>query len=147
MVDAWADIADVLTFTGITVTDADLVKAQDIIELFSGTTFLATENLSSTNLRRLNRAVAYQAAWMSLHPDVYTNVDVDSVSQDGVNYTPGHENAALLAPLADRHLRRLTWRLRPLRVRRRYNQNDYATEDLGPRDSAVYDDTRVWMPM
>lgn len=145
MVDAWANAADVLTFTGQTVTDADLIKAQDIIELFSGTTFLATDNISATNLRRLNRAVAYQAGWMELHPDVFTNVDVDSVNQDGSSYTPSHANAALLAPLAKRHLDRLTWRQKPLRVRRRYNQDDY--EGQGPRDSAVYDDNRVWTPM
>lgn len=145
MTDAWATIADVLLYTGQTVTEAKLLQAQDIIELFSGTTFLATDNLSPTNLRRLNRAVAYQAGWMVLHPDVFTNVDVDSVSQDGASYTPSHDNAALLAPLAKRHLARLTWVLKPLRVRRRYGQYDY--EARGPRDSAVYDDNRVWTPI
>ena len=148
MVDAWADADDVETYTGIAaagISNALLIRAQDIIELFAGTTFLATDNLSATNLRRLSRAVAYQAGWMTLHPDVYTNVDVDSVSQDGGSYTPSHANAALLAPLAKRHLDRLTWVQTPLRVRRRYNQYDY--EGQGPRDSAVYDDNRVWIPM
>lgn len=145
MTDAWATITDVLTYTGQTVTEATLIRAQDIVELFAGTTFLATDNLSETNLRRLNRAVAYQAGWMNLHPDVFTNVDVDSVSQDGASYTPSHDNAALLAPFAKRHIARLTWVQKPLRVRRRYTQHDY--EGQGPLDSAVYDDNRYWTPM
>lgn len=147
MVDAWATAAEVLALTGQVVTDAQILQAQDIIELFSGTTFLATDNIGPTNLRRLNRAVAYQSVWAKLHPDIYTAVDVDTVSQEGASYTPGHENAALLAPLADRHLRRLTWRQRPLRVRRRYGQSDYETSQLGPRDSAANDDNRIWTPM
>lgn len=145
MVDAWATVADVLTRTGQTVVDADVLQAQDIIEIFSGVTYLATDNLSARNLRLLNRAVAYQAGWMVLHPDVFSAVDVDSVNQDGASYTPSHENAALLAPFALRCIRRLTWVQKPLRVRRRYDQYDY--EDQGPRDSAVYDDNRYWTPL
>ncbi len=142
--EAWADTADVFTLTGMEVTDDDVLRAQDIVELFSGTTILATE-ISQTNLRRLNRAVAYQAAWGMVHPDIYTNVDVDQASDGGTSYTPSHVNAALLAPLAKRHIDRLSWKLKPLRVRRRYGMYDY--QNTGPRDSAVADDSRLWAPM
>jgi hypothetical protein len=143
-VDAWATIDEVEDLTGASVSDTELLQAQDIIELFSGTTIFAAE-ISQTNLRRLNRAVCYQAAWMQAHPDVYTNVDVDNASDGSTTYTPAHANAALLAPLAKRHLDRLTWRLKPLRVRRRYGQYEY--QNSGPRDSAVADDNRLWAPM
>jgi hypothetical protein len=142
---AWADSDDVLTYTGATVTDDEILRAQDIIELFAGATYAATGNMTQTNLRRLNRAVCYQAAWAQVHPDIYTNVDVSSASHGVGGYVPDHVNAALLAPLAKRHLDRLTWRLRPLRVRRRYNQYDYQNE--GSRDSAVADENRLWRPM
>ena len=119
MTDAWATVDDVDDFTGVTVTEAVLLRAQDIVELFSGTTYLATENISATNLRYLSRAVAYQAGWMSEHPDLYTHMDADSISQDGASMTPGNENASLLAPLATRYLRRLSWKTRPWQIRRR----------------------------
>lgn len=145
MVDAWATAADVLTYAAEVVDDDDVLRAQDIVELFASTTYLSTENLSATNLRRLNRAVCYQAAWAKYQPGLYTNVDVDNVSQDGHNHTPGHENAALLAPLARRQINRLTWLNKPLRMRPRYGASDYG--DQGPRESAVHDDSRVWTPM
>lgn len=145
VLETWADAADVLRFTGQSVDEDTLVQAQDIIDLFSGITFAAADNLSPRNLRCLNRAVAYQAGWMPFHPDLFINVDVDNVSQDGASHTPSHENAALLAPFAHRWLRRLTWRQAPWRLRRRYGQSDY--EDEGSRDSAVADDARTWTPM
>lgn len=145
-VDAWATVDDVSLYTGQSVGEDVLFQAQDIIELFSGITFLATPNLSSRNLRCLNRAVAYQAGWMPFHPDLFMNVDVDSVSQDGASHTPAHENAALLAPFAHRWLRRLSWRNAPWRLRRRYGESDVLTDNL-PRDSAAVDDARIWTPM
>lgn len=141
---AWASTDDVLTYTGVEVTEDEVLRAQDIIELFAGTTIFASL-ISQTNLRRLNRAVSYQAAWMQDHPDVFTNIDADSTSLGRGGYTPSHANAALLAPLAKRHLDRLSWRQAPLRLRRRYGQYDY--QNMGSRDSAVADDNRPWDPM
>ena len=141
----WADTADVLTLTGETVTTAQVIQAQEIIELFCGTTFLATDNLSGRNLRFLGRAVAYQAAWMLSRPDLFSHLDVQTISQDGASFTPASENAQLLAPFTIRCLRRLSWADKPLRVRRGYNQSEYS--DNGPRDSAVADDNRIWTPM
>lgn len=143
--EAWADSDDVDLLTGVTVGDDDVLRAQDIIEIFAGTTWLATDQISERNLRLLNRAVAYQTAWMASRPDMYSHFDVDTVSQDGASFTPGTVNAQLLAPLAQRCLRRLTWGQKPLRVRHGYNQPDY--NNLGPRDSAVADDNRPWVPM
>jgi len=144
MVDAWATVADVMTYTGVEVGDDDLLRAQDTVEIFAGTTYGAVID-SPRNLRMLNRAVAYQAGWAKFQPGLLTNVDVDNVSQDGHSHTPGHENAALLAPMARRCLARLTWAQKPLRVRKRYGSSDY--NDSGARDSAVADDARVWVPL
>lgn len=139
----WATADDVLTYTGVTVGEAEIIRAQDHIEIIAGVTEDAVID-SPRNLRLLNRAVAYQAAWEQYHPDLYMNVDVDSVGQDGHSHTPAHENAALIAPWATRCLRRLTWVQKPLRVRGRYGSTD---SDDGNRDSAVADDSRPWVPM
>ena len=143
--EAWADSDDVDLLTGVAVDDDQVLRAQDIIEIFAGTTWLGTDQISQRNLRLLNRAVAYQAAWMASRPDMYSHFDVDTVSQDGASFTPATVNAQLLAPLAQRCLRRLTWAWKPLRVRRGYSEPDY--NDLGSRDSAAADDNRPWVPM
>jgi hypothetical protein len=149
-VTAWATVDDVKNLTRIVVTADDIEPAQAIIELFAGTTTEASDRglLSSLNLRMLRWAVAYQAAWMSQHPDVFTNVDVTQVSQDGVSATLGHENANLVAPLAQRCLRRLSWWNRPLTARRRSGATgeDWQLK-RGNRDSVGYDDTAPdWVP-
>jgi len=112
----WATEAETLTYTGITVTAAELGQAQAIIEMFSDVTEEAT--LSSKNTRLLRMAVAYQAAWITEHPDLFTHVDVSTMLQDGLQFTRGHENGTLLAPFARRAINRLSWRrTRSLRVR------------------------------
>lgn len=118
----WATPADVLTYTGVTVTDDEVIRAQFIVELFAGTTTDASDRglITSRNLRLLRQAVAFQSAWMTEHPDVFTSVDVTTFSQDGVSATQAHANAHLLAPLAKRCIDRLSWkRNRGLQIRRR----------------------------
>lgn len=143
----WADISDVYTYTGETATEQDMARAQDMIDLFSGTTFSSYNNLTTRNLRILNRAVAYQAGWMIHRPDLYTHMDVSSISQDGASHTPATANAQLLAPMAQRWLSRLTWANQPWRVRRGYGHYDMYSDQLGPRDSAAADDMKHWFPL
>lgn len=150
----WATTADVTNITGATVTDIDIVKAQFIIELFSdvspdssfeaSTPSQPTGMVSQKNLRYLKFAVAYQVTWMQEHPDVFTNVDVTTMSEDGLSLTQAHANAAILAPLAKRSIDRLTWR-RPNRSLRIGKKLDPAFQyNYGSRDSAIADDARDW---
>lgn len=118
---AWATTAEVLTYTGITVTAAEVNQAQFIVELFADTTEDASTQgfISTKNLRFLKMAVAYQAAWITEHPDVFTHVDISTMLQDGLQFTRGHENAMLLAPFARRSINRLSWkRNRSIKVKR-----------------------------
>lgn len=142
----WATADDVFDLTGENVAAADLTKAQDIIELFAGVTEDASDQglISGRNLRLLNRAVAYQAAWMPYHPDLYTHMDAETQSQDGVSATRAHDNARLLAPLALRFLRRVSWKQSPLRA---INRSGYTSDERGDRDSAVRDDRFDWTPL
>lgn len=143
--ETWATLDDVQLRTGEQVDATTLVQAQDIIELFSGVTFAATDQITERNLRHLNRAVAYQAGWIPSRPDLFTHMETDQSSQGGTSFSKGHENAELLAPFAIRALRRLTWALKPLRVRSSYGSDEYSDE--GSRDSAVADDNRAWIPL
>lgn len=118
---AWATTQDVATYTGKTVTDAQIAQAQAVVEIFADTTTAATDasTVSSKNVRLLKLAVAYQAAWITQHPDAFTSMDTTAVSQDQVTATWLHANAQILAPLAKRCIDRLSWRrMRPLRVTR-----------------------------
>lgn len=118
----WATTGDVPFYTGLTATEAQVAQAQAVIELFADTTEDASDagNISTKNLRLLKQAVAYQAGWITQHPDAFTNMDTSSVSQDQVSATWLHANAGILAPLAKRCIDRLSWRrMRPQRIGRR----------------------------
>lgn len=142
---AWATTTDVATYTGVTVTAAQVEQAQGVIEILADVTEDASDDglISSKNLRLLKRAVAYQAAWMTQHPDMFTNLDASSLSQDQVAATLRHDNALILAPWAKRCIDRLSWRRnRALRIRpmgggpsipRRMNLTSAAADDDDPR--------------
>lgn len=106
----WATIELTASLTGAEVDAATLAQAQGVIDLFSNTTVAASGDMSARDRQRLAYAVAYQAAWTAARVDVFTHTEVESLSQDGVSFTPGHEDAQLLAPLARRWLGRLSWR-------------------------------------
>jgi hypothetical protein len=57
----------------------------------------------------LARAVAYQAAFMVEHPDLFSLLDADSISQDGQGMS-GRGAWLSLAPLAKSSIRRLSWK-------------------------------------
>jgi hypothetical protein len=145
----WATPGDTAFYTGITPTAAQVAQAQAVVELFADTTEAASDagNISEKNLRLLKQAVAYQAAWVTQHPDAFTNMDTTTVSQDQVSVTWLHANAGILAPLAKRCIDRLSWRQRnrPLRIRRR---NEYQIPRTLNLTSAVADDNDPrWRPI
>lgn len=115
----WATTSDVIAFTGINATAAQVDQAQGVVEMFADVTEDSV-TLAPKNLRLLKQAVAYQAAWITQHPDWAVNMDTTNVSQDQVSATFLHANAGILAPLAKRCIDRLSWkRNRGLRIRRR----------------------------
>lgn len=159
MADAWATIADVSAFTGITVTQSNIDAAQVMVELFADVVYGQTANISVKNLRMLKLAVAYQAAWMTDHPDLFTHVDLTSINQDGIFYVQGNANAMLLAPMAHRAIRRLSWkRNRNIKIRpstrglvnKRYQWQggtDYEVVDSYPDNTPEQDDILPWDEM
>lgn len=133
---SWASIAETQTYTGITVSADNISAAQAMIELFADVTEDSEDNISPKNLRLLKMAVAYQAAWISDHPDVFTHIDVGTMLQDGLQFTLNHENAAVLAPMARRAIARLSWRRnRSIRIRHKKRNLFKQTWQFGPGGS------------
>lgn len=115
---AWATINETLAYTGISVSQENLDSAQFMIELFADVVYGQTDKISPKNLRLLKMSVAYQAAWMTDHADLFTHTDISSINQDGIFYVQKHDNAYLLAPMARRAIARLSWkRNRNIKVR------------------------------
>lgn len=108
----WATPESVLALTGVTVTEDHCNQAQGVIELLTDAdpdSRAAVGGLSPRNLKLLQKATAYQAAWIPAHPDWAQNVDATSVQQDGVVVATPNANAWICAPLAWRCITRLSW--------------------------------------
>lgn len=143
---SWATADEVFTITGREATAESLAAAQVIVEIFAGTTEDASDQglISTRNLRMLKNAVAFEAVWLDSHPDVLDAMDVEGVSQDGLNATYANANAHLLAPLANRCIERLSWKRQIIVDLSRLTK---LKRDRGARDSAVADDQYWWSPL
>lgn len=143
----WVDADQVQAITGREVSPESLALAQTMIEIFAGTTELASDSelIATRNLRHLRSAVAFQAVWLDTHPDVLDTMDVQGISQDRVNAQYSRANAHLLAPMASRCIDRLSWRAQ-IRIGRG-NWSRRHLPDVGNRSSAVHDDQYEWSPL
>lgn len=107
----WCTTADVTDFTGATVTDAQLLRAQAVIETFEDVDPADPgDHLTARDRERFRKATAYQAGWMYEQIALEQRTDVESLSQDGQSWRYAHADAAVLAPLAKRNLDLLSWR-------------------------------------
>lgn len=142
---SWATTSDVIAYTGINATAAQVEQAQAVVELFADTTEEAL--ISGKNLRLLKLAASYQAAWITQHPDAFTNMDTTSISQDQVSATWLHANAGILAPLAKRAIDRLSWkRNRAIRIRRR-GEGTMIPRLLNATSAVADDNDPRWEPL
>lgn len=147
---AWATTIDVTTYTGLTATAAQVEQAQALVEIFADTTTDASEagNISPKNLRLLKLAVAYQTAWITQHPDAFTNIDLTQVQQDGVVATMQHNNALVLAPMAKRCIDRLSWRrTRSLRIGRMASAGSGIPRRMNLTNAVLDDNDPRWRPL
>lgn len=145
--ESWCTVATVASLTGKTVTAVDRNLAAFAIELTTG----LIESVKRTDMTRrdaywLQQAVAFQAAWLSETPDYLERNDVSSASQDGQSVTL-KPDALVLAPLARRAIKRLSWRgtrsIRPIAVDERGRIR--LTADYVPLEA--HDDLQVWRPL
>lgn len=147
----WATPVQASSVTRKALGQEDLDAAYPVIEIESGVTLEAEPSLKPRDVRLLRYAEAYQAAWMAAQVDVTTRMDVDQVVQDGVQYSKGDPDAHVLAPLAARCLRKLSWRrtrsaqpLTPAQAAARRGVMPPGTVD-GTEE--WLDDRQVWTPL
>jgi hypothetical protein len=115
--NTWCTTADVLTFAKATVDETTLLQAGADIDVECGrpyNVFVANLpagyvcQISAMDLYWLKLACAYQAAWISTQPDLYSRSDVTAVGRGKANvqFTP---SAMTLAPKARVTLNRVSW--------------------------------------
>lgn len=116
--DSWANIASILSATGVEVDPVDALYAQGVIETYCGRTYIGSKDNDSIRPKDkvwLQKAVSYQAVWQVQQPGYYGRHSIKEVNQDGaqVVYSGSSEgnNSAMvmLAPLAARALKNLSW--------------------------------------
>lgn len=149
----WASVSRVQSITGSTVTEDVLAGAQGVIELYSGRTYAGSSvngSIRAKDLGWLEKAVAYQAAWMPTQPGYYGKHSVKEVSQDGAQIvyagsTQANNSALImLAPLAMRALKNVSWmRSRSIKVKAPSFKGDHPSYGDYKRN----DDHPGWMPM
>lgn len=142
---SWAQAADVAALTGTTVTDAQVMQAQAVIDLFSARTYDALPRIGTRDLYWLKLATAYQAVWMAAQPDMFTRLDFDTIAM-GNRPVQLKDDSLRIAPLAAKALKRCAWlRSRSLHVRSPFV--DGLTPISSDPDSAGNDAYEVWSGM
>lgn len=108
---AWATVAQVLADTGYDVTEGDLALASGVIALYSGVTEdMPTAAIATRDRYWLRLATSYQAAWMRDKPGYFDQRESHTdMSADNERVSRESDAQLMLAPLAARSLRNLTW--------------------------------------
>lgn len=132
----WATPANVLQITGAVVDTDDIVRAEAVIDGFTGAK--QTESHTDHDLYYLRQAVAFQAAWAAEQPDLFSRHDVSNLNQDGLSFTTRDAASLMLAPLARLSLARLSW-VGNKRIRvANPSRNGDATYEVALRDAALW---------
>lgn len=105
--------------TGSTLTVPQIQNAQQVLNMYSNYTPESSGfNMQPFDLMWLRYGLAYQAVWMTNQPGLLYRNEVDTVSQDGLSTHWVDPRNVMLAPLALRSLKQLSWqKSRSLRVR------------------------------
>jgi len=105
--------------TGQTLSPQQIQNAQQVLNMYTNYTPEASGfNMQPQDLRWLRYGLAYQSAWMTAQPGLLYRAEVDTISQDGLSTHWTDPRSIMLAPLALRSLKQLSWqKSRSLRVR------------------------------
>lgn len=106
----WATAANVLAMTGKVVTDQVVLEASAVIDIYANRTEDASAAMTARDLGWLQRACAFQAAWMPNQPGFHQRNAVAQITQDGLQIIYDKEWQISLAPLAARALKNLSWK-------------------------------------
>lgn len=108
---SWCTVDQGLGFTGKTMTVEHLTLASNVITLYAGVIPGQPDDSITTRDRYwLAMATAYQAAWMPAKPGYLEHRESHtSQSADGVSVQRESDSQNMLAPLAARTLKNLSW--------------------------------------
>ena len=111
VVGSWATVEQALGFTGLTTTPEALLVASSIVTLYSEADFAQAANTILARDRYwLAMATSYQAVWMPMKPGLLQLRESHTdTSADGVRTSRRSDSDIMLAPLAARALRNLSW--------------------------------------
>lgn len=107
---SWSTPSEAETITGDALTQAQLDRASIVLEINVGVTEDALDKMKPRDVRLLKYAEAYQAAWMAAQVDYTGRSDADLVDQDGLSFSKGDPDMHILAPLAKRCIKQLSWK-------------------------------------
>lgn len=109
----------VSSVTGSVLSAQQIQNAQQVLNMYSNYTPEASGfNMQPFDLLWLRYGLAYQSVWMSQQPGLLYRSEVSSLSQDGLSTSWSDPRSVMLAPLAMRSLKQLSWqKSRSLRVR------------------------------
>lgn len=143
MATQWASVSDVTSKTGVTPTETQRTIAVGVLETVTGLIEeVERPDISDRDRYFLKLATCYQAAFVVDNPDLFARADVTSASQDGESATFRNPDAHLLAPLARKAIRRLSWRgIRALRP------GGGTDPKVNSSDLDALDDRLPWVPM
>lgn len=104
----WCSVTDVLTYTGQSVTQIHVTIAQQMMEGLIRRVWRSTD-ASRRDYYWLQRATAWQAFYVSEHPELLSMMDVQSISQDGMTvvFRGSSQPVQLYSPIALRFLSNL----------------------------------------
>lgn len=141
----WATTADVLAYTGVEVSTAQLNLAQGTIDIHARRTYDDVTRIGARDLYWLKLATAYQAAWLLAQPDLFQRMDIDTLGQNR-SITKFNANAMKLGPLAKQALSCVSW----IKSRSLHTQTSF-TDGIGVLGtdplSAGSDDLYAWDPV
>lgn len=119
-VTCWVDIDQVLSLTGETVTETNMAVAQGILSVITEVDpELLPTDLRDSDRRKLEDMLSYQAPWVAKRVDLFAEVDVSRVSQDGLSVDYASQYSTKLAPLAMMCFQRLSWNRRGIKTKKR----------------------------
>lgn len=107
----WATQIEVKTQTGMDVTEPTLALASAIISTYTGADEEVPEDaITARDRRLLARATGWQAIWLMSKPGLTTERESNqSTSADGTSIQRGAQSDVMLAPLAAREIKNLSW--------------------------------------
>lgn len=106
----WCSLGDVTAITGATVTEEQLAAASSVISVYANRSPAAAGSLLARDVYWLKQACAWQARWQAQQPGYDQKSAVTSVNQDNTQVAYGAEWQIVLAPLAARALKNLSWK-------------------------------------